>query len=190
MKGNFLSLLVELQKQYYSYGAVKLVSSEDWSPPFTFRYIDHGITTRNQILQDLKFGKVTLLNSLNQLSEYFYFLNLFSPFNKIQRPILCNLSKQWLKSLKTNINILLNQMGHHSSKMNFNSGHWFVIPSVYVFLIQTPNLKQRLNMLLIFLLQSIVLPFLLLNRAVQSIPILIIIKVCLLLKQINSKFIY
>jgi hypothetical protein len=58
MKGDPLAFFINLERLYYEYGAVKLIASDGWNPPFTFRYIDKGVTTRIQVLQQLSEGKV------------------------------------------------------------------------------------------------------------------------------------
>lgn len=59
MKSDPITLLAQLEEKYKDYGAVRLSASDDWNCPFTFRYVDKGITTRVQKLQSLKSGKVT-----------------------------------------------------------------------------------------------------------------------------------
>ena len=58
MKRDPLEFFIKLEQLYEEYGAVKLVASDGWNPPFTFRYVDKGITTRIQVLQQLSEGKV------------------------------------------------------------------------------------------------------------------------------------
>ena len=58
MKGDPIELLGQLEEKYKHYGGVRLTASESWNCPFTFRYVDKGITTRVQCLQSLKQGKV------------------------------------------------------------------------------------------------------------------------------------
>lgn len=58
MQGDPSSLIDSLTDKYVEFGAVKLVACDQWNPPLTFRYIDKGITTRVQVLQDLAEGKV------------------------------------------------------------------------------------------------------------------------------------
>jgi hypothetical protein len=49
MQGDPVDFFMKLEKQYEEFGAVKLIASQGWNPPFTFRYIDKAITTRIQI---------------------------------------------------------------------------------------------------------------------------------------------
>jgi hypothetical protein len=58
MQGDPVDFFMKLEKQYEEFGAVKLIASQGWNPPFTFRYIDKAITTRIQILQQMAEGKV------------------------------------------------------------------------------------------------------------------------------------
>lgn len=58
MKQDPVEFFIKLERLYEEYGAVKLVASDGWNPPFTFRYVDRGITTRIQVLQQLAEGKV------------------------------------------------------------------------------------------------------------------------------------
>jgi hypothetical protein len=61
MKKDPIELLVELQRKYESYGAVKLMPPPEWQPPFCFAYGETDIKARIQHLHKLKYGKVRFL---------------------------------------------------------------------------------------------------------------------------------
>ena len=77
MNSDPIELLMQLEEKYRDYGAVKLTASECWNCPFTFRYVDKGITTRIQSLQKLKQGKVTLFD---ECSKHFLLVSDFTKY--------------------------------------------------------------------------------------------------------------
>lgn len=64
MQGSPLPLLTRLQKEYGSFGAVKLITPVEWSPPMEFKRPTLCLTTRLQPLHLLTHGKVILLISI------------------------------------------------------------------------------------------------------------------------------
>lgn len=57
-----ITLFKRLEVNFSQYGAIKLKACNEWNPPFCFKYIDKKLTTRVQVLSDLKHGKVKFIH--------------------------------------------------------------------------------------------------------------------------------